>query len=122
MSATDEVKDAVAKQIIDYLKTTPQALAFLIMAFASGHLWAYVITNFVKEKKGGNKEIRSAIGRLSLGLVWLASNLVVVYGFVHHSWPRDYAKIIDLIIPTIVLGFFIQLIVLAGVVIFGERP
>jgi hypothetical protein len=122
MAATDDVKDEVAKQVIDYLKGTPQVLGFLFMAFASGHLWAYVITNFVKAKKGGNKEIRSITGRLSLGLVWLASNLIIVYGFVHHSWPRNYAEILELMIPTIVLGFFLQLIVFTVVLIFGERP
>lgn len=120
--AIDDVQDAIAKQIIEYFKATPQVLAFLLMAFLSGHLWAYVITNYVKVKKGGNKEIRSIVGRLALGLVWLAGNLIIVYAVVHHDWPQDYAKAIGLIVPTIVLGLFLQLLVFAGILIFGERP
>ncbi|MEB2854069.1 hypothetical protein [Pseudomonas atacamensis] len=122
MAVPEDLEKAVVSQIIDYLKSTPQVLFLVIMAIASGHLWAFIITSFFKEKENGNKELRSIVGRLSLGLMWLAANLVVIYGLEHHSLPRDYSKIIELIFPTIILGLFLQLIVYVLVIAFGERP
>jgi hypothetical protein len=111
--ASTNIQHSVADVLSNYLRATPQAIAVLIVAFLSGHLWVYIITAYLRRNTKGNRLLQSTAGRIAIGMAWLAVVMIPVYFTEYGTWPADYGNILAIVIPTIVLALFAQ------VVIFG---
>ena len=115
------IEKSIEKNVIDYLRETPKAMAVIVASFLSGHLWVFVITAFVRSKTKGNGMMQSVTGRTAIGLFWLTGILVPVYRMKFGDFAFEYDRILQAAIPTTVTGLFVQLILFGFFVIYGDR-
>lgn len=115
------IEKSLEKDVVQFLHETPKALAVVVAAFFSGHLWVFVITAFVRSKTKGNGMVQSLTGRTAIGLIWLTGTLVPIYRIKFGDFAFDYDKILQVTIPTIVTGLFVQLLLFAMFVCLGDR-
>ena len=115
------IEKSIEKEVLEYLRETPKAMAVVVASFLSGHLWVFVITTFVRSKTKNNKLILSLTGRTAIGLFWLTSTLVPIYRLNFGDFAFEYDRILQVAIPTTVTGLFVQLVLFGLFVIFGDR-
>lgn len=115
------IEKDIKNDIGQYLHNTPKALAVVVAAFFSGHLWVFVITAFIRSKTKGNGMMQSPTGRIAIGLIWLTGVLVPIYRLKFGDFEFDYENILQIIIPTIVIGLFFQLLLFSLFVCLGDR-
>jgi flagellar biosynthesis protein FliQ len=116
-----ELTTSVGEQFFDYLAQTPKALAVLVVSYFSGHLWVFMITAFFRSRTRGDNLLRSVTGRTAVGLVWFTSILGPFYFLKFGALTFEYANVLDLAVPTLVIGLFVQLLVFVACVRFGDR-
>ncbi len=121
MSEGRGVAREVQEQLVDYLTTTPKAGAVLTMSFFSGHLWVFIVTAYLRSNTRGNKLLESLPGRTAVGIFWFTAVLVPIYWSKFREVNFEYARILDVVIPTIVAGMMLQLVVFAFFAYFGDR-
>lgn len=119
-SSGGEVQVVVQQQFTDYLRQTPKAVAVLVCSFFSGQLWAFLVFAYIKKGAKGNKLLQSLPGKTSLGLCWFTLVLVPIYYLNHGTLIFSYDQILSVIVPTLVAGFFVQVIAFALIVYFGK--
>lgn len=110
----------IYKKLLEYLLTTPKALAVLIASFFSGHLWSYILAAYVRKSTKGSPIMNSKTGRTSIGFVWFVGILVPIYVAVYRDLSFEYEKILHIVLPTIVLGLFVQFLIVILFFYFGE--
>ncbi len=120
MSATSDVESEVEGRIVDYLRRTPHAVAVLFFSFMSGQLWTFVIAAYCRRGTRGNKLLQSITGRTAAGLAWFAIVMVPVYALYNQRLDFDYANVLSLVVPTIVIGLSVQVVIFACFVRFGK--
>ncbi|NTW70419.1 MAG: hypothetical protein HGB23_11365 [Chlorobiaceae bacterium] len=115
------IEKSIEKEVVDYLRETPKAMAVVVVAFLSGHLWVFVITAFIRSRTKGNKMVQSVIGRTAIGIVWLTGILVPLYCMKYGDFGFEYDRILQVAIPTTVTGLFIQLFLFIIFITVGDR-
>ena len=115
------VTKTVQEQLVAYLKQTPKAVAVLVVSYFSGHLWVFIVTAFLRSKRGGNKLLQSITGKTAVGLLWFTAVLALVYWWKFGEFNFAYPRMLDIAIPTLVAGLVVQLIAFALFVTFGDR-
>ena len=86
---------------------TPKAVALLVMSYFSGHLWVFIVTAFLRSKTRGNKLLQSMTGKTAVGLLWFTAVMAPVYLLKHGEYHFAYSRILDVTIPTLVVGLFL---------------
>ena len=114
------MQETVQAQVIEYLKQTPKAVGVLVCSFFSGQLWVFIIFAYLKKGSKGNKIIKSITGKTGIGLCWFSLVLIPVYYINNGDFFFMYEKIIELVIPTIIFGFFAQILIFGLFVTFGN--
>lgn len=102
-------------KILEYLIATPKILALAIFSFLSGHLWIFVYFTYYKNITGkkGKGKINNKFGKLILGLLWYTLVLIPLYAYEYGQLIRfNYDGILELVISTIVIGLFLQALLL----------
>ena len=120
MSYNDSIIQTTERQIIDFLRKTPIAVAALFFSFISGHLWVFIIFSYCKKNKKGNSQLQSKVGRTAIGLAWFMFVMVPIYLLQYNNLKFNYTNLVDIVLPTLVLGFFFQVIVFALFAKFGN--
>jgi hypothetical protein len=121
MAGKPDIAHEVEDHVLQYIRETPKAVLVLFASLMSGHLWVYVITVMRGANTRGNKQLQSYLGHTSVGLGWFSVVLVVLYCCKFRRLDFDYANILELAIPTVLTGLFIQFVVIAVFVRFGGR-
>ncbi|MCI0560052.1 MAG: hypothetical protein MN733_16305 [Nitrososphaera sp.] len=121
MAGKQGMERGLQTDLLEYLRDTPKALVVVVASFISGHLWVFMITAFIRSKTKGNNLLQSTVGRTTVGLIWLTGVLVPFYCLKFREFSFDYERILQIAIPTVVTGLFIQLILFAIFVSFGDR-
>ncbi|MES2508359.1 MAG: hypothetical protein V4625_00450 [Pseudomonadota bacterium] len=121
MPSEKKVEVFVTSEIIEYLRSTPTALGLLCFAFIEGHLWAFMLTAFVRKKTKGDKLLHGIVGRTCIGILLMTPSFLVIHALKFQTWTFDYSNIIACVIPTIVLSLFLQLVVFVAFMKFGDK-
>ena len=103
---------AVEEQLIEALKRCPQAVVVLALSFISGHLWVYIVL-LRPWTRSGSRLLENVVARTGLGLLWFSVVLVPIYLVNCHSASFRYEKLVELVVPTLVTGLFVQAIIFA---------
>lgn len=106
-------QEAVEDLAVDFFRSTPIALAALAISFLSGQLWVFVIFEYMHPSKKANKALDNAAAKAALGLLWFALVLVPFYYIQFDDLSLEYQNILQLTVPTLVLGLFAQAIAFA---------
>ncbi|RJP49438.1 MAG: hypothetical protein C4586_07455 [Anaerolineaceae bacterium] len=101
----------IAEAIINFLVATPQALAFLLAAFFSGHLWIFIVLTYIKSTARGNTRLDNFYGKLILGIGWYSIVLLPIYAIRYHSLEFQYLLILNSIGSTLEFGLIFQTII-----------
>ena len=121
MPGERDITKAIEQQALGYFKETPKAVVVVVMSFFSGHLWVFIVTAFLRSKTRGNRLLESRLGRTAVGMFWFTGVLVPLYLLKFGAYDFEYQRILDIVIPTLVTGMFLQLIVFAFFARFGDR-
>ena len=121
MSAPSGIEKEVGTQVVNYLARTPQAVAYLFCSFMSGQLWAFIILASYKKSIRGDKYLQTIAGRTALGFAWFVVVLVPLYFWRYQTLNCHYTKLVNLVVPTVVLGLFLQVVIFGLFVRFGKR-
>lgn len=116
-----DIPNEIVQQVLDFLRSTPKAVGVLAASFISGHLWVFVLTAYFRNGTKGDTLIKSPTGRAGLGILWLTVVLIPYYALKYRDLPVDLDKILDIAIPTIVLGFFLQLVIFIVVINLKDK-
>ena len=107
--------EEIWKKVIDWLLTTPKALALLVFSFFSGHLWIFIITTYFKTSKKGNKYLKSIYGKIAVGVIWFTIIDLPIHLF-RNGNIIDINNIFDNILYAIMYGLILQGIVFGLIV------
>lgn len=116
MDYGDNVKintDEVGKSISTYLISTPKALGSLFFAFYSGHLWVHLIFTYFVKKKSGKNFLDGFIGKLALGITWIAFVSLPIYYWMYKTLIVSYDNYMEIILSAVLVACFIQFILLS---------
>ncbi len=121
MPDASNMENGIQAKLLEYLIATPKAMAVLVASFISGNLWAFIITAFIRSKRKGNSALLTVAGRTSLGFGWFMVVFVPFYIIKYHEIAFEYSKILQISIPTVIIGIFIQLVLFVLFLRFGDR-
>ena len=115
------LRKTVEQQVAEYLKETPKAVAALVMSYFSGHLWVFIVTAFLRSKTRGNKLLQSVTGKTGVGLLWFAAVMFLLYLIKFRELNFEYTRLLELAVPTLMMGLVCQLVVFVLFAVFGDR-
>jgi hypothetical protein len=101
-----------------HLSDAGKIIALILVAFLSGNLWI-IISRSLFPGPRENSLANSHLGRTVIGLAWLALMMGIIY-FLKFAGDLSVRNIIDVMIPAMVAGMFMQLIVFALSTYFGD--
>jgi len=95
-----------------------EIVALIVISFLSGNLWILINRRFFS----GPREFpwaSSRLGRTIIGLVWFALVMGIIYPL-QSSETFSFRHIIDVLLPAIIFGMFMQVVVFALLNFFGD--
>lgn len=115
------IYDAASDKVLEYLLATPAALATVVFAFISGHMWTYIVFTYFQDKKKAKGHFDGWIGKVALGLFWFAIVCAPVYWCLHRSFSIKYGNVLECVVPTILYGMVLQGLVFAALAILKKE-
>jgi hypothetical protein len=107
----DFLNDKKIKEfIINFLISTPKAIAILFFSFFSGQVWAYLIITYFKSKTKGNAILNNKYTKTGVGLLWFII-VAMPYNLYMHGAKVNFENIIQHSIICILIGATLQAIV-----------
>lgn len=117
----DFLNDKKIKEfIINFLLSSPKAIAVLFFSFFCGQVWAYLIITYFKSRTKGNAILNNKYTKIGVGLLWfilisLPYNLIVVRQNV------DFNSIIENSLICILISATIQAIIFGYLTTFRNE-
>lgn len=107
--------DEIEKTMLRYVLATPQAIGFLFFSWLSGHLWAYVVFTYFRNKKHAKGFFDSKTGKTALGALWFTLIGGPTYLWKHHTLFIEYGLLLDLIYSIILAALFLQALIFIAI-------
>lgn len=114
------IEGATREQVVQFLRRTPESVAVLFISYLSGQLWAFILLAYVRSSTRANKLVDNLPAKTALGLVWFSFVLVPLHLFRNGAVGFAVNGLLDLVVPTLVIGLFLQAIVFAIVAKLGR--
>lgn len=106
---------------VEWISKTPIALATICFSFFSGHMWAYVIFTYKRERKHSKGFLDNRTGKVALGLLWQSLIAAPVY-LIHYKTliGINYDNYAAIAYDVILYSFLLQALIVMLLTIFAK--
>lgn len=117
----DFLNDKKIKEfIVNFLLSSPKAIAVLFFSFFSGQVWAYLIITYFKSKTKGNTILNNKYTKIGVGLLWFVL-ISLPYNLCTSGLKIDFKIIIENSLVCILISTMLQAIIFGYLTTFKNE-
>ena len=101
--------DIFISKFVEWITSSPYLMILIAIMYLSGHIWVYIVFTYCSKKE--RKLLNSIVGRLVLGLLWIALILIPTYIITYKSTTIEWEYFTDILSTAVVLALAIQAVI-----------
>lgn len=121
--SVSEVSNELINKIVDsftnLIISSPYLLIPFVCSYFFGYLWSYIILSYFSKKE--RKILCNIVGRISLGLLWLALVLFFTYTITYGSLEFNIDNLKNIIYTAVIISGAIQAVVFAAIITLYKK-